>query len=394
MKYDFNQLLDRRPWNSSKWMKNSRPYQKGDLLPMPIADSDFATCQPAIDALKAYVEQGTYGYSTDSKTLIPAVQNWFSSRFGWKVEADWIDFNSGVMDGCFSVLSAMTQPGDSVIIQNPVYPPFYSNTKNSGCNIVLNPMKFNGKRYEMDFEQLESLFNGSQPKPKVLLLCSPHNATGRVWSLEELKKLTSILIKHDCYLISDEMHFDIVRAGVKHHTMGSLGPEIEQRMAVMSAGSKTFNLAGLRTSYIVIPNVEIREKYKKFRIGRAGGNYMGKLALEACYTDGVEWLEQMNAHIDSNLEYMVNAINTRCAPLKCCMPEGTYLLWIDCRGLKKSQPDLMKWLLEDLQLVFNDGSAFGEGGEGFIRVNVACPIQLVEEAAERLEAGIRKLNLK
>lgn len=388
MKYDFNQIPNRLLSNSSKWSKNTRAYQKGDLIPMPVADSDFPTCPEVVNALKEYVEQGAYGYSSDRPTLIPAIQNWLKERFDWEVKPEWIDFNSGVMDGCFSVLSVVTKPGDGVIIQNPVYPPFYASTKNCGCNIILNPLKCEDCNYMMDYDHLESLFNGTQPKPKVFILCSPHNATGRVWSKEELQRLFDILLKHDCFIISDEIHFDIVRSGFKHHTVGTFGKEVEQRMALLTAASKTFNLAGLRTSYVVIPNDEIRDAYKKFRTGRSGGNYFGKLATEISYTKGVEWLEQMKQHIDQNLTYMVNVINQQCAPMRAYVPEGTYLLWVDCSGLKMSQPDLMKWFFEDLKLSFNDGTLYGEGGEGFVRINVATSRALVEEATARLVQGV------
>lgn len=388
MKYDFNQIPNRLLSNSSKWSKNTRAYQEGDLIPMPVADSDFPTCPEVVEALRQYVDQGAYGYSSDRPTLIPSIQNWLKSRFDWDVKPEWIDFNSGVMDGCFSILSVMTQPGDGVIIQNPVYPPFYASTKNCGCNIILNPLKHDGHRYVMDYDHLESLFTGPQPKPKVFILCSPHNATGRVWSHEELKRLVEILLKHDCYIVSDEIHFDIVRSGIKHHTIGTMGAEIEQKMALLTAASKTFNLAGLRTSYIVVPNDELRDAYKKFRTGRGGANYMGKVATEISYVKGVDWLDEMNEHIDRNLNYMVNVINQQCAPLKAYVPEGTYLLWVDCRGLKMSQPDLMKWFFDDLKLSFNDGTLYGEGGEGFVRINLATSCQLVEEATARLVKGM------
>ncbi|NLN83353.1 MAG: pyridoxal phosphate-dependent aminotransferase [Firmicutes bacterium] len=392
MKYDFNQLPNRLLSNSAKWRNNTRAYEKGDLIPMPVADSDFPTSPEVIAAIREFVDQGAYGYSMDRPTLVPAIQSWLKDRFGWEVEAEWIDFNSGVMDGFFSILSVVTEPGDGVIIQNPVYPPFFNYTKNGDRQIVLNPLHWDGERYVMDFENLESLFAGPGPKPKAFVLCSPHNATGRVWDLDELKRLTEILLKNDCFIISDEIHFDILRKGVKHTTLGLLGKEVEQNMVLITAASKTFNIAGLRTSYIVIPNDEIREAYKAFRIGRSSANFIGKIATETAYTQGVQWLEEMNEHIEKNARYMVERLSQEAAPIKAYVPEGTYLLWVDCRGLNMEQEDLMKWFVEDLKLSFNDGATFGEGGVGFIRVNVATSFALVEEATQRIIDGVAALQ--
>lgn len=391
MVYNFDQLPNRLPFNSAKWSRNTRPYQKGDLLPLWVADSDLTAPEPVKAALHAYVEHGVFGYAGNPSQLTSSVKGWLSKHHQWEIDESWLSFPGGVVAAIYATVKAYTEPGDGIILHNPIYPPFAGAINNTGREIIWNPLKTENGRYVMDFDHLRSLF-AAEKKPKMMIFCSPHNAAGRVWEMDELKTLVEIMLENDCMMISDEIHYDLVWDGKEHITMGRLGEEISQKMVMLSAASKTFNVAGLHCSFAVIPNEELRKKFQAQFAGATQASYFGKLALQACYTEGEEYLEQLKAHITKNLDFFIPAINA-IAPLQVTRPEGTYLVWVDCRGLKKDQPELMRWLMEDMKIWVNDGATFGPGGEGFVRFNLATPTFMLEEAVERLSKGVADLKL-
>jgi len=388
MIYNFNHYIDRLPYASSKWNMNSRPYQRGDLIPLWVADSDFTSPDAVKKAVRDYADFGVFGYAGHPHGLTAAVIGWLKRKHHWDIEESWLSFPGGVIASLFAAVRAFSEPGDKVIINDPVYPPFATAVRDQGREIAWNPLAFDGTRYTLDFDDLRAHF-AKPDKPKIMIFCSPHNAAGRVWTKAELEELCAILLENDCMLISDEIHFDLVWDDHEHITIGRLGSQIMDKLIMVSSASKTFNVAGMHASYAVVPNEEIRTRFLKQFAGSTQSNFIGKLALLACYTESDDYLEQMKAYVTGNFDFVVPAINERLAPLKALRPEGTYLVWIDCRGLGKGQQELMRWLLEDCKLRLNDGATFGPAGEGFIRLNCATPRAFLEEAVERIESKLR-----
>ena len=390
MMYNFDQLPYRVPFNSSKWSRNTRPYQPGDMLPLWVADSDFTSPEPVKEALRAYVDHGVFGYAGVPTELRANIKNWLERKYHWTIDESWLSFPGGVVAGIYAAVRSLTEPGDSIIIQNPVYPPFAAAVKNTGRNLLYNQLIFDGTRYVLDFDHLESLFTSGETKPRMMIFCSPHNASGRVWEQDELERLSALLVKHNCLFISDEIHYDLTWDGKEHITAGRLGDELCQLLIMLSSASKSFNVAGLHASYAVVPNEDLRKTFQGAFTGSTQSSYMGQLALNACYSQGEEYLEQVKAYITKNLDYFIPAINA-IGPIHAMRPEGTYLVWVDCRKLGKSQEELIRWFMEDLKIWVNDGITFGPGGEGFVRFNMATPIAMLQEAIERITAGVQAL---
>ncbi len=397
MKYNFDRSIERKNTNSTKHDMNAIMFGREDVLDMWVADMDLPVPQPVVDAIKERAEHPVYGYTFPPASLYDAIVNWVDDRYGWKIKKEWIVFNAGVVNGLYSAIEAFTHPGDEVIVQPPVYYPFYTAIKHNGCQIVHNPLKLVNGRYEMDFEGLERLFEGSTsfpvrvPRIKALILCSPHNPVGRVWTKEELTRLSQICIKHDCMIISDEIHCDLLAKGVKHTATSSISQEIEQHTITFLSASKTFNLAGLATSFVIIPNDAWRKQYIHLRAGHNSGNIFGLVATEAALRDGEEYLEQLVEYLNANRTYFYDYVRTHVPRLKVIESEGTYLAWVDMRALGMSTGELQKFMREQARLALDDGFAFGPGGEGFQRFNLACPRSVVEEALRRLEQAVNSL---
>jgi len=387
MQYNFDQLVDRLPFHSSKWNMNTRPYQPGDLIPLWVADSDLTSPEAVKNAIKAYAEHGFFGYTTNPTNLTSAVKGWLHRMHKWDIEESWLSFPGGVVASLYAAVRAYTNPGDGVIINDPVYPPFAAAVRSQGRELIWNPLAFDGTRYVLDFDQLRSLFNVPN-KPKLMIFCSPHNAAGRVWTWEELTTLKEIMLEHGCILLSDEIHFDLVWDNHEHITAGRLGKDMENQMLMVTAASKTFNVAGLHASYAVVPNEELRKKFTAQFMGGTQASYVGKIALEACYLHSDDYLVQLKAYITKNIDFLMEAFNTRLLPLKALRPEGTYLVWVDCRALNMDQKALMTWFMEDVKLRLNDGTTFGPAGQGFVRFNMATPLSLISEAVDRLEVAL------
>lgn len=389
MKYDFNKVINRRGTNSNKWdMKGE------DILPVWVADMDFKAPQPVIDALKERIEHGIFGYSHSSENYYQSIINWQKKRHYWNIEKDWILFSPGVVPGIHMLVNALTQPGDKVILQKPVYYPFFSAVKNNGCHILNNPLKHENGRYTMDFEDLEK--KASDPRAKLLILCSPHNPVGRVWTKEELTKLGKICLKHNVTVISDEIHGDLVYKKYKHIPFASISKEFADNSVTCFAPSKTFNLAGLQTSCIIIPCPIKRKLYENVLTSNAIGNanVFGLIALEAAYTYGEEWLEQLLDYLQENINFMKEYIEENMPELNVIEPEGTYLVWIDCRKLGLTGKELEDLMLNKAKIWFDEGYIFGPEGEGFERINIACPRAILKEALERMKNAIEDYKSK
>ena len=397
VKYDFDRVIPRRNTNSSKWDNNLAMFGTEDVLDMWVADMDFPCPEPVVRALKERADHPIYGYTLPPESLYQSIIDRMERFYGWKIKKEWIVLGAGVVNGLFTAVQAFCRPGDEVVVQPPVYYPFYRTIANSGVTAVHNNLKFDGQLYTMDLDGLDTMFTPSisfpvrAPRIKAVMLCSPHNPVARVWTGAELERLAAICLKNKCVILSDEIHCDLLFKGHKHTVLATLSPEVEQSTLTFMAASKTFNLAGLGTSFAVVPNDDLRKRFIEARMGHPSGNLFGMVALEAAFRDGDEYLEQLRDYLQGNLEYFMDAVDKRIPRIKVMKPEGTYLVWVDMRGLGMSGRELQKFIRFKARLAFDDGFAFGPTGEGFQRVNLACSRSIVVEAVERLEKAVKEL---
>lgn len=387
---NFDDIVDRTNTDSIKWNKLDEMYGSEDLLPMWIADMDFKSPKAVIEAMKDRADHGIFGYVYKTDSFSEAIINWVKRRHGWDIKKEWILFLPGVVSGLNIGVRELVEENEKVLIQPPVYPPFYRVIENNNRIINSNPLVHDGEKFVMDYEALESQAEDS----KLLMLCNPHNPVGRVWSKEELARLGEICLKNDMVIISDEIHSDFALKGAKHTPMATISKEIEQRTITLMAPSKTFNIAGLVTSVAIIPNEELREIFEKaiakLEIGNM--NIFGMTALEAAYNHGEEWLDQLLEYIEDNIDYTIDYINKYIPEIKVDKPEGTYLLWLDCRALGKTNDEIEEALLKVGKVILNDGRPYGKEGDGFFRLNIGCPRSILEEGLSRIEKAIKSLR--
>ncbi len=385
MTYNFETVLERRGTNSLKWDMTEALTGVQDVLPMWVADMDFKSPPAVIDALKERVEHGIFGYSGIPDSCYEAIIAWMKKRHGWEVQKEWILFTPGVVPAFHWVVRAFTHPGNNVILQPPVYYPFFNAVTYNGCQIIENELHYHDGHYEIDFEQLERQFDA---RTKVFLLCSPHNPVGRVWTQEELTRLGELCLRHKVVLCSDEIHSDLILRGFKHTPTAMISDEIAQNTITCCAANKTFNIAGLTTGFVIIPHPDLRQQFAhaKHNTGLHLSNLFGILATEAAYRHGEDWLEQLLDYLQGNLEYLTGFIEDKISHIRVVKPEGTYLAWLDCRELHLKDAKLREFLLEEARLWLVEGSKYGRGGAGFQRLNFACP-------RETLKDGLRRLGL-
>jgi cystathionine beta-lyase len=308
-------------------------------------------------------------------------------RHNWNIKKEWIVFTPGVVPALNMLVKALTHPGDEVIIQTPIYPPFYNAIKNNGCHVVENPLKFDGTKYVMDLDDLYKKINS---KVKLMILCSPHNPVGRVWKEEELKKLGEICIKHNILIIADEIHGDLIFKENKHIPFASISEDFAKNSIICTAPSKTFNIAGLETSNMIISNETIRKAFLRARegCGISKPNVFGIEALKAAYTFGEEWLWELLNYLEENLNFLIKYIEEKIPKIKVIKPEGTYLVWLDCKDLTFNKKELEEFFMKNAKLILNQGHTYGNGGEGFVRINIACPRSILEEGLNRLRKAM------
>ncbi len=403
MIYNFDQEIDRRGSNSAKWgvvpqngrfvpLEAAPQFLEGErLLPMWVADMDFLVPQPVIDALVQRAQHGIFGYNGAGLSYRQAVVDWMARRHGWAVDADWIVATPGVVPALYLLVRTFVAPGQRVIIQPPVYHPFFTAASNNEVEAAHNPLLLADGRYEMDFAGLEAL--ARQPDTAMLILCSPHNPVGRVWMPEELRRLGEICLEHGVLVVADEIHGDLIYPGHRFTSFGTLGEALAQNAIVCTAPSKTFNLAGLAASNIIIPNPELRLRFERTlnSTGLHGVNTFGMVALEAAYTHGEEWLTQVMDYIAGNLRYLRDFVAEHLPQIEVIEPEGTYLVWLDCRGLGLGKAELERLMLDEAHVFMNEGYIFGREGEGFERINIACPRSILAEALQRIKAAVQGL---
>lgn len=389
--YSFDELIDRKGSYSMKWDTLKEIFGSEDMLPFWVADMDFKAPPGVIEALSKRVEHGVFGYPAKGHSFFAAAAAWQHQRHNWQVETDWIVGSPGVVPAISMAILALTEPGDKIIIQPPVYPPFFQCVLKNGRQLVENPLMVVNGRYEIDFDDLKVKISSGA---KMLLLCSPHNPVGRVWTREELTRLAQLCLEHNVIIISDEIHQDIVFSGSRHIPTCSLGPEIEQQTIGLVAPSKTFNIAGLSTSLTIIPREDWRKAFQSMQeaMGLRLGNLFGVIALEAAYKEGADWLNQLLNYLEGNLEEIVAILGKLTPHIAVSRPEACYLAWLDCRSLGLKQHELRQFFADQAKLGLNDGLAFGSQGRGYMRLNFGCPRQMLMKGLSRLEQGMKNLR--
>lgn len=389
--YNFDDLIDRRNTNCMKWDRLEELFGGTGLLPLWVADMDFSAPPAVLKAIKERTNHPIFGYNYSSDEYYQAVISWMKRRHNWNIDREWILFTPGVVPALSYSVKAYTEPDDNIIIQSPVYRPFYTTIENNGRNIITNPLIYRDGRYFMDYEDLEAKIDS---KTKLLILCSPHNPVGRVWTKEELTKLGEICLKNDIIIISDEIHFDIVYKGYDHTVLANVSPEIRERCIICTAPSKTFNIAGLQISNIIIPNNELRKKYslelEKDHIIRP--NVFGEEALVAAYNESEDWLDSLLEYLEKNRDFFISFVDKNIPQLKVVKPEGTYLLWVDFSDLGMNSEELRDFLVNKCKLAVNPGEMFGKESGLFQRFNIGCPRSILEEALIRIEKAVNGRN--
>ncbi len=390
MKYDFDQIINREGTNSIKWDYDflEKEFGAKDLISMWVADMDFKCPQPVIDALVKRAEHGIYGYTQRGKEYYQAVVDWLKKRHNWDVKEEWIVFTPGIVPAINYIVQAFCFRGDKVVVQNPVYYPFYNAINNNGCHVVTNPLIYKDGTYTMNFADLEE--KTKDPYVKLMILCSPHNPVGRVWTKEELTKLGEICLENNVLVVSDEIHSDLILKGYKHFPFASITEEFPQHSITCTAPSKTFNLAGLQTSNIIIPNDKLRTCFSKVLASNNVEltNCFGSVALTAAYDEGEEWLDQLLGYLQENVEFIDKFVQEKMPEIKFIRPQGTYLAWLDFRAITTDAKRLEKFMREKAKIALDEGYIFGEGGQGFERINFACPRSVLEQALNRIEQAL------
>lgn len=390
MPVDFDTVPNRRGTNCFKYDFAREMGMPEDVLPLWVADMDFPTAPAVLERLHALVEHGIFGYTGVKDAYFSAVHNWYAQRFGWETQRSWLVTTPGVVFAIAIAIRAFTQKGDAILIQQPVYYPFADKVTENDRQLVVNPLILKNGRYEMDFADMERKIADNHVK--MLLLCSPHNPVGRVWTKEELLRVGEICQKHGVLVVSDEIHADFTYAGHTHRVFASVKSEFADFTITCTAPSKTFNLAGLQNSNIFIPNRQLRHAYKKelSACGCGGTNCMGMAACQAAYEAGADWLEQLKQYLAGNLAYVRQFLREKLPDIALIEPEGTYLVWLDLRKLGLTEQQQRQLIVQDAKLWLDTGTLFGQGGEGFERINIACPRATIEQAMQRLERAVHK----
>ena len=397
MKYDFDEMIDRRGSGSYKWDGTDRK----DILPLWVADMDFRVAEPIMTALRKRLEHGIFGYTKVRDSYYEALSGWFARRHGWKIEKEQVIYTIGVVPAISAIIKAFTQPGDKVLIQTPVYNCFYSSIRNNGCTFASNPLVLGNAsddgasalgRYTIDFDDLEK--KASDPAVKLMLLCNPHNPAGRVWTVDELRRIGEICLRHDVIIVADEIHCELVLGGHKYTPFSSISEEFSRNCVTCVSPSKAFNIAGLQIANIVTANPEMKSKIDRaININEVCDvNPFGVEALIAAYDEGEEWLEQLLEYIEGNWQYMKDFCATSLPDFHLVELEGTYLAWMDCRHLGMESERLEEDLIEKTGLWLNAGSMYGEEGEGFMRWNLACPRARLADALDRFRMYVSEMT--
>lgn len=388
-KYNFDKAVNRENTNCIKWDFRTRCSQKAtqDGLPLWVADMDFECAEPIVNSLRKRIEHKIFGYtSEDTKEYKDSVCSWYKRRFNLEVDGNNIFFSPGVVPAIITLVKILTEENDTVIIQQPVYTPFELKVKNNNRNVVSNSLKYDGVSYEIDFDDLEE--KAKNPKAKIMLFCSPHNPVGRVWKTEELKKVVVICKKNNLWLISDEIHSDLIRKGNQHTPTLKVGCDYKDKIITCTAPSKTFNLAGMHLANIIINNEEIQKKWLfelKDKLDIGSPSPFAVVSAIAAYNECEEWLNELNQYIDNNMEFIDRYLKENLPKAKLVKPQGTYLAWVDFNEYGLSEIELEDIMFKKAKVLFNQGYNFGKEGKGFVRINAACPRSILKECMDRIK---------
>lgn len=388
MQYNFDEIVDRSGSNAIKLEKLKPVFGHEDLIPLWVADMDFKSPPAIIEALKQRVEHGVFGYTLPSDAYTSSIVNWLERRHRWQVKEEHINFVPGVVKGFAFAIDEFTEKGDKIIIQPPVYHPFRIVTTSLGREVVNNPLILENGQYKMDFEGLRRTVSDSDCK--MLILCNPHNPGGRVWSPEELGELADICYENNILVVSDEIHADMALPGYQHTPFASVSVKAEEISLTLMAPSKTFNIAGIVSSFAVITNKTIRERYLAYLEPRElqQGTIFAFTATRAAYDECEEWLDQMLDYVQTNIDFVNDYLKENIPEIRAIMPEASFLVWLDCRALSLSQQELVNLFVEKAHLALNNGTMFGPGGEGFMRLNVGCPRTILEKGLNNLKKAV------
>jgi len=393
MTYNFDEIIPRKGTNSLKYDFAEQRGKPKDILPMWVADMDFRVPVAISRRLIELDHHGIYGYSDTRKNYFSAIANWMETYHNWRVKEEWLVKTPGVVFAIAMAIRALTKEGDAVLIQQPVYYPFSNMVLSNNRRLIINNLVYEEGKYIIDFKDFE--YKIIENQVRLFILCNPHNPVGRVWTKEELIRLGDICLKHNVIVVSDEIHQDFIYKGYRHEVFMNLKEAYEAITITCTAPSKTFNLAGLQISNIFIANEEIRKKVKTemTKVGYSEVNIAGIVACEAAYTEGREWLEELKSYLTDNLNFLRDFLVTHIPQIKLVEPEGTYLVWIDFRGLGLNEYERQEFIVSKAHLWLDSGTMFGSAGEGFERINIACPRPILQQALEQLLEGIKALNL-
>jgi cystathionine beta-lyase len=389
MTYNFDQIVDRANNHSAKYDERKKKFGTDDVIPLWIADMDFKTAQPVIDALKARAEEGIWGYTARPDSYFAAIRAWQKKRNNWEIDPSLMSFSPGVVQTISAMVKLFTPEGGSVLIQTPVYSEFYDMAEAWGRTVLENRFMEQDGRWTVDWADFEEKLQNAD----LFLLCSPHNPLGLVWTPGELARMAELCMKYHVVLFSDEIHSDLIFHGKKHTPLAALSPEIANYAVTGISGTKTFNLAGLQASTAVFPNRHMKEIFDRYWMNMDihRNNAFSLTAMEAAFTQGEEWLEQLLPYLSANFDYVVDYCKTRIPQIKTYAPDATYLMWLDCRELGLDNEALHDFMIQKAKLGLNDGCSFGRSLSGFMRLNAACPRSVLKRAMGQLEEAVSKL---
>ncbi len=388
MNYNFDEIIDRRGTDSVKWDAVGERFGRNDLLPLWVADMDFRTPPFIIEALRTRMEHEVLGYTFASEAWYTSIIAWLQKRYGWTIQREMLTFMPGIVRGLAFAIHCFTRPGDKVMVMPPVYHPFFLVTQKNKREVVYSPLVLRDGQYEIDFDRFKSHLQGC----KLLILSNPHNPGGRVWTPEELAMIAELCAESGTLVISDEIHADLTLPPYKHTTYALVSEKARQNSLVFMSPSKAFNMPGLASSYCVIENEALRHQFQEYMEASefSEGHLFAYLSVAEAYSNGTEWLDQALAYIQGNIDFTDTYLRTHIPGIRVIRPQASYLVFLDCRELGLSQEKLVDLFVNGAHLALNNGTTFGKEGEGFMRLNVACPRSVLEKALSQLQQAINQ----
>lgn len=391
MKYNFDEIIDRRGTDAVKIEALEGIWGRTDLIPLWVADMDFRTPLFIIDAIRERLDREVLGYTVKSPSWYTSIIRWLDERHNWKIRANDLTYTPGIVAGLAMVIHCFTEEGDKVMVQPPVYHPFFLVTEHNHRKVVYNPLVLEGGQYRMDMERFKEDIKGC----KLFILCNPHNPGGRVWTKEELVEVARICHENGTIVVSDEIHADLTLPPYKHHTFAAVSEEAEDSSIVFMSPSKAFNMPGLSSSYCIIKNSRLREKFQAYVAANESdqGHIFAFISVAAAYSNGTEWLDQLLAYIQGNIDYTDEFFRKHMPKIKVIRPQASYLVFLDCRELELPQDELIRLFVEGGHLALNDGVMFGKEGAGFMRLNVGTPRAVLRQAFLQLQSAYNSITL-